>query len=52
MAEDKVALTRDKDNLALALETTEDQKKGLQQALSHEREAYNNVRTNLKYTMS
>ena len=48
MAEDKVALTREKDNLTLALKRLEDR---LQQPLAHEREAYSRVRTDLKYTM-
>ncbi len=52
MAEDKRALTRERDNLALALKTIEDQKIGLQQGLSQEREAYSSVRTNHNYTMS
>ena len=52
MAEDKAALTRDKDNLALALKALEDKKIGLRRPLSHEREAYNSVCTNLTYIMS
>ena len=52
MAEDKVALTKDKDNLALALKTLEDQKTGLQQPLLHECEAYNRVRTDSDHTTS
>ena len=48
MAEDKVALTRERDNLTLALKKLEDR---LQQPLAHEREAYNKVRTDLKYTV-
>ena len=48
MAEDKVALTRDRDNLALALKTSEDQRLALQQVLSDEQQAYNSVRTNQK----
>lgn len=52
MAHDKVALTHDRDNLALALKTIEDQKIGLRQGLSQEREAYSSVRTNQKYTVS
>ena len=52
MAEDKVALTRDRDNLALALKTMEDQNIGLRQGLSQEREAYSNVFTSREYTMS
>ena len=52
MAEDKVALTRDKNNLALALKAIEDKKIGLRRPLSHEREAYNGVCTHLTYIMS
>ena len=51
MAEDKVALTREKDDLTLALKTLEDQKPGLQQPVLHEREGYSSVRTNLDHTM-
>ena len=51
MAEDKRALTRERDNLALSLNATENQLIVLRQGLSQEREAYSGVRTNQKYTM-
>ncbi|KAK0507305.1 hypothetical protein JMJ35_010343 [Cladonia borealis] len=45
MAEDKRALTRERDNLALALKPIENQKSGLRPGLSQERKAYSSLQS-------